>query len=386
MKNLLHRSLPSFIHKLLVIFVKLPLMKTLDFLNLFYKQPSFKMELTDSDMGILEKKFSDETRFDDNGLYIYKQFPNGMIDNGDQCFHNGIFSAYLTFKHRIQNKSTLFLHNYLRKFIVKTRACNITLLRGVPLRDDASGDQLVDMTLAVNEYLKKGGDIETIRPYKDLINDLCKSYKLSNLDGTPTRHGKMNPSVLLIGKKISTICAALLVAGKSEEFDYLWNKCGYKYLICHTDPYLWNGKYTYLFNKKVKIDKRDWFGSRIAGINLAIIYDHMYKRSDKKRVKKALMKILKRDKWNTWIWLLAVDYNIITPKDVPEETLNYFRTFKVKEFGIPSKLFPLGGQNTDFVWQRSPFKKDWINAYVGKVDFLYAYELYKRYFKIKEKD
>ncbi len=379
--------LPPSANKLLILFVKVPILWLLDKISLWFPFPEYKAvnsNVTKEQFNELEIKYRRDidllVDYPITGIYNYKKTTTRTkrikIDNGDSCLFSGLFAGYLI---NVRNDTSLF-ESYLNSFIIGNTAglfTSLYLLRGVgnssyAVRDDPSGDQLMGMVHAVSEYKKKTGKIHP--RFLSLVDQIIKDgYRLRQLNNKTPVHGNFAPGIILHGGSAAVILAALSVAEKWEEFDYLYNKCGYKYLLGYASPWVkW---------------RRAWFSDNIAIMALCIInhegWERYYKNESVtgdciKTTVSAIYNILSKNKWNLWLWLFALDNSqIASPK--LDKGIEYFKTFQVS-YNEDVSYYPLGGQNCDWVWQRNPFENE-INegSSYGRLDFLYVIGLLKKH-------
>lgn len=365
-------SLPSFLCKILMMF-KSSALYLIDVLNLLYKYPLYTIKTNGSkELEELYTKLKENNlKLDSKKLYIYAGDEN-FPATGDQCLHNGLYAAHdISF-----NKSADFFNNYVNSFIDVNRNGELYLLRGTSeksIRTDASGDQLTGFTLACSEYRKRY--ITLPNRVSNLVSTIVKNnYILKDDLNVSTQFGHFNPNPILINGAVPVILATLLVNNKITEFNYLYHNCGYKYMLSHADIYLWNPHDD--FNVLGFKGERSWFSTHLAVLNLSMIYYWAKDDKIKNKVGKIIKKILNKNKWNTWIWAIALEYGVID--SICEEAIDYFKSFTVTEKDIDSKFYPLGGQGSDFIWQRSPFKKqdEWCS---GRIDYVYTYDLLKKH-------
>ncbi len=373
-------SLRPLTNKLLILFIKVPVLWLFDKISIWFPFPEYKDANLTTDKKVLdelEKKYKDDIlkyRITHNGIYEYKKEAKFIADNGDSCLFSGLLAAYFI---NIDNNVHPF-KDYIKTFIVEGANPPFGLLRGVwnlhyPERDDPSGDQLMGMVHAVSEYKKRTGEIHP--RFLSLVNQIIKDgYRLRQLDGTTPVHGNFAPGIMLHGGSAAVILAALAVAEKWDDFDYLYNDCGYKYLLKYASPWVkW---------------RRAWFSDNVAIMALSVIH---YEPREKYEyygtwiVSHAITNILIKNKWNIWLWLIAKDMGWRTHPIELEQGIEYFKTFNYAGRRSSSGHYPLGDQNCDWVWQRNPFKKETNEGSTyGRLDFLYVKGLLDKYKLLEE--
>jgi len=278
------------------------LFKGIDILNLLYKNPHYKQlaELKGKPtLNTLKNKYIKELKFLKNGLYNYK-YENNIDDVGDQGLHNGIYAAY---RLNIFNDNKFFL-NYIKQILIRNDDGDLVLLRGINipknkniddyefgnlLRDDCSGDQLGGFVLACSEYRKQNGKLPDIvhEFFNQFFKEIeCKflnipfikfkslNCKLYQLDGTVSKHGNLNPNIFMSAFPIGIVLAAAVVSGNWKAFNYLYYKCGYKYMLPHLNLYVLGGEIDTIkpvvFGKKIT-GQRSWFNYNLAAVGLSIL-------------------------------------------------------------------------------------------------------------------
>lgn len=360
-------TLPAIICKIFII-GKCLILKIVDLLNNSFKFPAFTH--TVSSEGLKEKYNLNKEKFEFSevsGMFI----PSGSKlhpDTGDMCIWNGAYSAYNS---KFGDNS--FFEKYY-KFFLRKNICNKWhLLRGAEkdsIKTDISGDQLTGFVLACNEYKKKTGYLP--REVDDFFSELAEDFILRDENNTPTTYGLFNPNALTINGSCSVILSALAVSRQWNKFDYLYSKCGYKYMLKYASIYLWSEEMGPVVLGRERHGMRAWFSCNVAIISLGVVFDELMIKGRLKQAKyieKCIIKILKRNKYNTFFWAFAKDKGVSI--EIPQEAINFYNTFANQ---VNDKHFiALCNQNSDWIWQRNPYKsQDGGNS---RLDMVYVYDL-----------
>lgn len=337
--------IPNLVCKAMIL-AQLPIYRVVFWLNeRFWPCPKFDMATVSN--AVPCDPPSGELPLTKNGWFDYHRG-----DNGDSCLWNGVYSAY--------KGDAEFTRKYLTSFVlgIDGGAFLHRGLRedGIATRSDASGDQLVGYCYAYSnyDYANKHLMPTVAAFFKSLSRDLALT---DSMTGEASQFGSFFPNPTINGGPAAVILAALAASGHWDRFDELWEKAGYKYLLKYAAPRLKNNK--------------AWFAPNVAMLALSVIEralkDKFKNDSGLEALKKIVVvakaqkEIVSDNAWNIWLYRLA--------GMVPGQEANeYFGSFKYSSWeGSP--FYPLGGQAADFVWQRSPFKKE-SNLGTTRLDYL----------------
>lgn len=358
-------TLPSFLCKILIL-SKCFILKIIDLLNNIYSFPQFSHVVSPD--GLKDRYEKEKIQFiDSSGMYLASGTKENP-DTGDMCLWNGVYSAYNS---KFEDNS--FFNKYYKFFLRKNLKDKYHLLRGADkdsFRYDVSGDQLIGFILACNEYKKKVGylplDVDLF--FKELSED----FKLKDELNNPTRFGMFNPNIITINGSCSVILAAMAVSGQWDKFNYLYHDCGYKYMLKYASIYLWSEEMGPKIFGKIRTGSRAWFSCNVSIISLGIIYEELIlagKFEESNYIKKCILKILNRNKYNSFFWTYIKDKGMNI--SIPGDAISFFNSFSKET--KDDCFIPLATQESDWIWQRNPYKIQ--QGGPNRLDFLYVYKL-----------